>query len=87
VGICVTLAAAFSIAQIALPGPRSTVSSTMTVVPTTALLVPLVWLMACAVIVVSYARRPVPRHVATTEGMEEAVPPDGAAASTVSVNQ
>jgi hypothetical protein len=87
VGICVSLAAAFSIAQIALPGPRSTVSSTMTVVPTTALLVPLVWLMACAVIVVSYARRPVPRHVATTEGMEEAVPPDGAAASTVSVNQ
>jgi Glycosyltransferase family 87 len=87
VGICVSLAAAFSIAQIALPGPRWMIASTMTVVPTTALLVPLVWLIACAVIVVSYARRPVPRHVAATEGMEEAVPPDGAAASEVSVNQ
>jgi hypothetical protein len=87
VGICVTLAAAFSIAQIALPGPKSTVSNTtMTVVPTTGLLAPLVWLMACAVIVVSYARRPVPGHVASTQGMEETVPPDGAAASTASVN-
>ncbi len=92
-GICVSLAAAFSIAQIALPGPRWTIraelgaTGTMTEVPTTALLVPLVWLIACAVIVVSYARRPVPRDVAATEGMEEAVPPDGAAASTVSANQ
>jgi hypothetical protein len=93
VGICVSLAAAFSIAQIALPGLRWTVpaelgaTDTLTLVPATSLLVPVVWLIACAVIVVSYARRPFPRHVAATEGMEAAVPPDGAAASTVSVNQ
>jgi hypothetical protein len=98
VGICVSLAAAFSIAQIALAGPRiqltipaqlggTGVIGTMTVVPTTALLVPLAWLMACAVIIVSYARRPVPRHVAVTEGIEETVPPGGAAASKIAVNR
>jgi hypothetical protein len=87
VGICVSLAAALSIAQIALPGPRWSVTSTITEVPTTAVLVPLVWLIACAVIVVSYTRRPVPRHFVATGGTEGAVSPNNAPESAVSVNQ
>jgi hypothetical protein len=69
VGICVSLAAALSIAQVALPSPPSHVDipgqmgvtgviGTMPVVPTTAALTPLFWLVACAAIVISYARRP-----------------------------
>jgi len=69
VGICVSLAAALSIAQVALPSPPSHVDipgqmgvtgviGTMPVVPTTAALTPLLWLIACAAIIISYARRP-----------------------------
>ena len=95
VGVCVSLAAALSIAQFALPVRRYEAEMpvelggphTLTVVPTTALLVPLAWLIACAVIIASYARKPVPRHVAPTNGTAEATVPDGKAASTVSVDE
>jgi hypothetical protein len=72
VGICVSLAAALSIAQIALPtspvqapiagqlGITGVVGTTPIVVTTT-VLTPLLWLIACAAIIVSYARRPAPR--------------------------
>jgi hypothetical protein len=73
VGICVSLAAALSIAQIALPGPPMRVpvalfggagSPTELIVATTAIVAPLLWLIACAAIIVSYARRPAPRTLA-----------------------
>ncbi|OBK30990.1 hypothetical protein A5634_14880 [Mycobacterium asiaticum] len=69
VGFCVTLATALSIAPIPLPGPPvampiagqlgnvGIVGSTP-IVSTTAELTPLLWLVACAAIIVSYARRP-----------------------------
>ncbi|WP_264915992.1 glycosyltransferase 87 family protein [Mycobacterium kiyosense] len=60
VGICVSLAAALSIAQ--TPLPFSPIISAWTgrldLVETTAALAPLLWLLACAAIVVSYARKP-----------------------------
>jgi hypothetical protein len=63
VGLSVSLAAALSVAQIALPGPISTVEipgiGVRTVTDTTMFLVPVLWLVACVVIIVSYARRPV----------------------------
>ncbi len=58
VGICVSLAAALTIAQIALPGGPVEVDKATPVVATTALLAPILWLVACAAILVSYARRP-----------------------------
>jgi hypothetical protein len=73
VGICVSLAVALSIAQVALPGrpfPESVygqilgqpgvigIVGTRPLVSTTMFLVPIVWLIACAAIIVSYARRP-----------------------------
>jgi hypothetical protein len=69
VGICVSLAVALSIAQIALPGQvfhvdipgqmgtRGVIGTTPVVV-TTVFLAPFLWLVACAVSIVSYARRP-----------------------------
>jgi hypothetical protein len=68
-GICVSLAAALSIAQIAVPtvpilvptgqqGVIGIVRSAL-VFATTAIYTPFLWLMACAAIVISYARRPV----------------------------
>jgi hypothetical protein len=71
VGICVSLAAALSIAHIALPGPpipvavplrqgNLEVSDTAYVLNTTVVLTPLLWLIACVAIIVSYARRPAP---------------------------
>ncbi|ETW21525.1 membrane protein [Mycobacterium gastri 'Wayne'] len=69
VGICVSLAAALSIAHIALPGPPmltpiagqlgvvGVVGSTP-IVYTTAALAPIAWMIACAAIIFSYARRP-----------------------------
>lgn len=66
VGICVSLAAAICIAPIALPSPPverqdigGTGGYTWELVVTTMLLAPILWLVACAVIIVSYARRPV----------------------------
>ena len=73
VGICVSLAVALSITQVALPGrplPEPIygqilgqpgvigVIGTRPLVSTTVFLVPIVWLIACAAIIVSYARRP-----------------------------
>ncbi|AGZ53613.1 glycosyltransferase family 87 protein [Mycobacterium kansasii] len=69
IGICVSLAAALSIVRIPLPGPpmMSPLAGQLGVVGivgytpivhTTAELVPLLWLIACAVIIISYARRP-----------------------------
>jgi hypothetical protein len=73
VGVCVSLAVALSIAQIALPGrpfPEPVYGQilgqpgvvglvgTRPLVTTTVFLVPIVWLIACAVIIVSFARRP-----------------------------
>jgi hypothetical protein len=49
VGVCVTVAAALSIAQVAVPRMSP---------PTTANLAPILWLIACAAIIVSYARKP-----------------------------
>jgi hypothetical protein len=72
VGICVSLSAAFSIAQIALPhAPRMWVTTieTLTIVPTTALLAPLAWFITCAAIIVSYARRPAPTTSYTATGI------------------
>jgi hypothetical protein len=71
VGICVSLAAALSIAQIALPsrplqawipGQNGVVGviGTTPIIPTTAGLVPLLWLIASAAIIVSYTRKPAP---------------------------
>ena len=92
VGICVSLAVALSIAQVALPGrpfPEPVygqivghpgvvgVVGTRPLVTTTLFLVPIVWLLACAVIIVSYARRPalVDR---TDPGQTRGCPPDSA---------
>ena len=60
VGICVSMAAALTIAQIALPGGPAEVESgtPLTVLASTAILTPILWLVACAAIIVSYARRP-----------------------------
>ncbi len=69
VGICVSLAAALSIAQMALPSPPIPVGDitgqmgaagtvARTVVISTLFLAPLVWLVTCGAIIVSYARRP-----------------------------
>jgi hypothetical protein len=58
VGICVSIAAAFTIAQFVLPdSPAQGVDNTP-LVATTAVLTPILWLIVCAAIIVSYARRP-----------------------------
>jgi hypothetical protein len=84
VGICVSLAAALCIAQIALPGPGRQVgdivgqmgADTRTVVVTsTVFLAPLLWLVACGVIIVSYARRPAVSG-RDDQGQAGEVPPD-----------
>ena len=55
--ICVSLAAARTIAQIVLPGSPVRVVNATPVVAST-VLAPILWLVACAAIIVSYARRP-----------------------------
>jgi hypothetical protein len=78
----VGLAAALSIAQVAVPflflhiplfgqlGAKGEVGTRL-IVSTTAPLTPILWLVACAVIIVSYARRP-----ATAPGDQEGADPD-----------
>jgi hypothetical protein len=93
VGICLSLAVALSIAQVALPGrPLAEpvygqvlgqpgvigVVGTRPLVVSTVFLVPIVWLIACAVIIVSYARRPASRD-STDLRLTQEGPPDGAA--------
>jgi hypothetical protein len=69
VGICVSLAAALSIAQIALPshpmqvrilGPAGELWTVATLVVTTVLVASLLWLSTCVAIIVSYTRCPAP---------------------------
>jgi hypothetical protein len=71
VGVCVSLATALSIAQIALPSPpiqapiagqAGTVGiiGFTPVLVTTVALTPFLWLVTCAAIIVSYARKPAP---------------------------
>jgi hypothetical protein len=83
VGVCVSLVAAISIAQIALPSPAVQVTifgpagefwTVLRLVGTTALCAPILWLVTCAAIIVSYARRPV----------QEALPETGVGTSSTS---
>ncbi|WP_373121626.1 hypothetical protein [Mycobacterium marinum] len=78
VGICVGGAVALSIAHIPLPGPPMLtpiagqmgvigVVGNTPIVHTTAALAPVAWMIACAAIVISYARRPVPGTSDTSE--------------------
>ena len=92
VGICASLAAALSIAQIALPGPpihaadiTGQMGATGTgdarlVVITTVFLAPLLWLLTCGVILVSYTRRPAPSSGMDRASAQES--PTATAAST-----
>ena len=86
-GICVSLAAALSIAQIALPSPPSQaeipgqlgateIFGTTPIVGTTVALAPIAWLIVCAAIIVSYARRPAPPHPEVTAGRAGMAPTD-----------
>jgi hypothetical protein len=86
VGLCVSVAAALCIAQIALPSPPQKVGDivgpmgvdTRTVVVTsTVSLAPLLWLVACGVILVSYARRPAASR-RSDQGPAGEIPPDTA---------
>ncbi|RUP01488.1 MAG: DUF2029 domain-containing protein [Mycobacterium sp.] len=65
--ICVVLATAISLAQIALPGPPSRIEvmgptaqvwATLRLVETTVALAPIAWLIACLALLISYVRRP-----------------------------
>ena len=94
VGICVSLAAALSIAQVAIPvlliripifgqlGEKGVIGNTL-ISSTTASLVPILWLIACAVIIVSYARRPAPA-CGSDQGPARQGPPDVSTASSTS---
>jgi hypothetical protein len=85
VGVCVSLTAALTIAQVAmlLPPLQAPIAGQMGAVGvvshrllavTTAALAPVLWLVACAAIIVSYARRPAPSRKSDrwpdTEGFE-----------------
>nr|WP_142393441.1 glycosyltransferase family 87 protein [Mycobacterium sp. 4858] len=92
VGVCVSLAAALSIAQVGVPGQmnpipifgqlgaRGVIGTTPTVL-TTEGLAPLLWLLACAVIVVSYARRPAHSDSSDQDPAEEGPPNAGVSTS------
>jgi hypothetical protein len=93
VGICASLAAALSIAApIMLPGPSHLIPiagepgviglvSVTPVVDTTVILTPLLWLFACAAIIVSYLRRPIPGAWADAHTSSALVTPTPAAVS------
>jgi hypothetical protein len=77
-GVLLSLTAVLTVAQIPLPLARIQVDipeqfdaigviGTTPVVPSTADLVPVLWLVACAAIIVSYARRPAPACSSTTD--------------------
>jgi hypothetical protein len=72
VGICVSLAAALTIAQIALPGGPGEMIGGTRVLATTAVLAPILWLVACAAIIVSYAQRPA--SCASTDAVTTSTP-------------
>lgn len=80
VGVCVTVAGALTIAHIALPQlplPVPTPGQPAAAVYDAATgLTPLLWLIACAVMIVSYARRPglsADAHATTAAGQVESV--------------
>jgi hypothetical protein len=92
VGICVSLAVALSIAQVAVPSrsfPEPVlgqilghpgvigVVGTRTLINTTIGVAPILWLVACAVIIVSYARKPASGD-RTDRGQAQESPPDSA---------
>lgn len=82
VGIWLSLAAALSIAQVALPGPSSSVPivgqlglpgiavMTAPMVASTLSLTPVWWLLACVAILVSYARKPAPAPTSAPADLE-----------------
>jgi hypothetical protein len=73
VGIFVSLAAALTIAQIVLPIAPVQLNGT-TIAASTAVLTPILWLVACAAILVSYARRPA--RPAVTDDVTTSNPPE-----------
>jgi hypothetical protein len=101
VGICVSLAVALSVTQVALPGrpfPEPVygqvlghpgvvgVVGTRPLVVSTVFLVPIVWLIACAVIIVSYARRPASRD-STDREQTHHDPPDSAVSTSLCTSE
>nr|WP_176706997.1 glycosyltransferase family 87 protein [Mycobacterium malmoense] len=93
VGICVSFAAALSIAQVALPGQMYPIPifgqdgaggivGTVPTVLTTQGLAPLLWLLASAVIIVSYVRRPARSQSDQTPGHEGLAAATGASSHT-----
>jgi hypothetical protein len=68
----VSLAAALTIAQIALPGGPGEMIGGTRVLATTAVLAPILWLVACAAIIVSYAQRPA--SCASTDAVTTSTP-------------
>ena len=97
VGLCVGLAVALSIAEVAIPGlpghapifgqlgARGVVGTTPLVL-TTAPLTPILWLVACAVIIVSYARRPAP-SCGSDQGPAQESPPDTAVSASSATSE
>lgn len=76
VGRWVSISAALSIAQIAIPAPSSTYGTpqldgtfaSIHFVPSTAMLTPMLWLVTCIIIIVTYWRHPVPDdHIEKTK--------------------
>lgn len=87
VGICVSLAIALCIAQVALPGPPLRLDvigpaglETRAVVATTLVFAPVLWLIACTAIIVSYARRPAAGLPADSRPAPEVAPESDAGA-------
>jgi hypothetical protein len=100
VGICVSLAVALSLAQIATSGQPVYepvfgavvgqpgvvgVVGTRPLVVTTIFLVPIVWLIACAAVIVSYARRP--DCESTYRGPVQEGPPDSAVSTSLCTSE
>jgi hypothetical protein len=85
VGIWASVATALSIAQVAIPFllarmpvvVHERIIGTTTLVTTTVILAPILWLVACAVIIVSYARRPA-HPLSSDQGPVREGPPDAA---------
>jgi hypothetical protein len=96
VGVCVSLASALTIAQIALPSPAVHVDMSgqillggagpvdRAVVLTTVSLAPLLWLITCVAIIVSYARRPASSRSIDEEPTREGPPDTAVSASSTS---
>ncbi len=85
VGICVTLAAALTIAAIALPSlpmeaPHPGQRGSTGMVVTTTVWAPIAWLITCTAIIASYARRPARRSAALSSPIEHVADNDSSAA-------